>query len=418
MSRKCTRLVLSAGITALALTLAACSGAATSAGGAAGNGGQSNGKDAEPIRVAVVSPHSGPYAEFGEQQRAGYQFAADEANANGGIDGRRVEIFVADDLGTNEGAVAAAQRLVQQKDAKFIVGTIATPTTLAVMQRLESWDALAFGTQSQGDALTGESCSPRFFRTNVNDHLLIQGVSKWLAERDATDWDSIAADYAFGRGSAEGLQQVADANGWTVGQSLFAPLGTTDYASYLNQLDGGEGLLVSLSGGDSVHFLGQALDFGTLDKYDLIVGNAALTTSSLNAVSDERLVGKYGTANWGPTVNTPESQAFVKAFTEANGEAPADFTGAAYMAMQTIFAGVEGAGSIEPTEVATALNGMTYDSIKGEVTMRAEDHQVEAPMYMGKAEKVGDRYDLVIEDTIPMSETMPEPDPACSMPEL
>ncbi|GAA1626591.1 ABC transporter substrate-binding protein [Georgenia ruanii] len=415
MSRKCTRLGLSAGITALALTLTACSGAATSAGAGASNG---DGTEAEPIRVAVVSPHSGPYAEFGEQQRAGYQFAADEANANGGIDGRRVEIFVADDLGTNEGAVAAAQRLVQQKDAKFIVGTIATPTTLAVMQRLASWDALAFGTQSQGDALTGESCSPRFFRTNVNDHLLIQGVGKWLAERDATDWDSVAADYAFGHGSAEGLQQVADAKGWSVDKNLFAPLGTTDYASYLNQLDGGQGLLVSLSGGDSVHFLGQALDFGTLDKYDLIVGNAAMTTSSLNAVSDERLIGKYGTANWGPTVDAPESQAFVEAFSEANGEAPADFTGAAYMAMQTIFAGVRAAGSIDPSEVATALDDLTFDSIKGEVTMRAEDHQIEAPMYMGKVEKVGDRYDLVIEDTIPMSETMPEPDPACSMPEL
>src|SRR5699024_5599661 len=120
----------------------------------------------EPIRVAIVSPHSGPYAQFGEDQRAGYQFAADEAIANGGIDGREVELFVVDSQGTNEGAVAAAQRLVQQEDARFILGMVATPVSLAIMQRLESWDALAFGVQSQGDDLTGSACEARFFRTN------------------------------------------------------------------------------------------------------------------------------------------------------------------------------------------------------------------------------------------------------------
>jgi branched-chain amino acid transport system substrate-binding protein len=410
MSVTTKRLRLITGATALALTLAACSGAATG-----GGGGASEGNDTEPIRVAVVSPHSGPYAEFGEQQRAGYQFAADQANANGGVDGRKVEIYEADSLGTAEGAVSAAQRLVQQNDAHFIVGTIATPITLAVMQRLESWDALLFGAQSQGDNLTGSDCLPRFFRTNMNDHLLIQGVGGWLAGRDAADWDSIAADYAFGHGSTEGLRQVVDKNGWTLDKELYGPLGTTDYAPYINQLNGGEGLLVSLSGGDSVNFLNQALDFGVLDKYDLVVGNAALTTSSLNAVNDDRLVGLHGTANWGPTVDTTESKDFVEAFTEANGEPPADFTGAAYMAMQTIFAGVEEAGSVDSTKVGQALEGLSFNTIKGDVTMRAEDHQMEAPMYMGEVQKLDYGYDLVIQDTIPMSETMPEPDPKCSM---
>jgi branched-chain amino acid transport system substrate-binding protein len=398
---------------AAATVLAACGGAATSQGGDDGEVGE-----LEPIRIAIVSPHSGPYAQFGEDQRAGYQFAVDEANANGGIDGREVELFVADSQGTNEGAVAAAQRLVQQEDAQFILGMVATPVSLAIMQRLESWDALAFGVQSQGDDLTGSACEPRFFRTNMTDHQDIQGLVTWLEDQEITDWDVISADYAFGIDGAEGLHAEAEQEGWTVDVDVRAPLGTTDYASHINQLNGGQGLLINLSGGDSVNFLSQALDFGLFDDYEYVIGNTALTNSSLEAVDSEELVGLYGTANWGRTADNENAQAFVEAFTEANGEPPRDFTGAAYMGLQTLFAGVEAAGSVDPTEVAQALEGLTFESIKGDVTMRAEDHQMAAPMYIGQVELSDDGYDLVVVDEMPMDVTMPDPDPSCEMGEL
>lgn len=412
MKKKSLAAFAAAGI---ALALTGCSG---SAAGGPGGGPGGGGDDSEPIRVAIVSPHSGPYADFGALQREGFQFAADEANEKGGIGGRKVEIFVADNLGTAEGSVAAAERLIQQNNARFIMGTVSTPNTMAIMQRLSSWDALGFGVQSQGNDLTGKSCNPRFFRTNMSDHIDVGGLVTWLKENPVSDWDQISADYSFGRDSAEGLDSAASENGWTVEESLFAPLGTTDYAPYIAQLQGGEGLLVNLSGGDSVNFFKQALTFDTISKYDRVIGNTALTNSSLTAVNSDELVGLWGTANWGRTVDTPETAAFVEAFTEKVGHAPADFTGAAYMAMQTLFAGVEKAGSVDPVEVGTALKGHTFQTIKGEVTMRAEDNQMAAPMYIGQVEKTDDGYDLVIKQAMPISDTMPDPDPTCQMGEL
>lgn len=406
MSVRTRRAALTIAAVTAALSVTACSGAASHS---------SASSDDDTIRIAIVSPHSGPYAEFGAEQRAGFEFAAKEANDAGGVGGRKVELYEADSLGTPDGAVAAAQKLVQQKDAHFIMGTIATTETLAVMQRLHSWDALAFGTQSQGDSLTGSDCTRRFFRTNMSDHIDIQGLKSWLAGEHASDWDSIAADYAFGRDSADGLKTYLKSSGGQVDKDVYAPLGTTDYAPYINKLDGGGALLVSLSGGDSVNFLKQALQFGTLKKYKLVVGNTALTTSSLNAVKDDRLLGYYGTANWGPTANIPETKKFVTDYTKAQGETPADFTGAAYLAMQTLFAGIEKADTVDPTSVAKSLEGLTYDSIKGHVTMRTEDHQLEAPVFVGKVIKTGSAYDLGIEKAIPMSETMPDPDPTCKM---
>ena len=410
LGRSTPRLLLLA--LAPALVLSACAGGAANQetdGGAAGS-------DNEPIRVAVVSPHSGPYADFGALQRAGFQFAADEANAKGGIDGRKVELFVTDSLGTTEGAVAGADRMVRQNNAHFIVGPIATTETLAVVQRLASWDAVQLGVQSQGDALTGESCSPRFFRTNMSDHMAVRGLVTWLEQNPIKDWDAISADYAFGHDSAEGLVNAAKESGWTVDKNIFAPLGTADYASYISQLNGGEGLLVNLSGGDSVNFFKQALEFGKLKEYENVIGHAALTSSTLKAVKSPELVGMYGTANWVPTVDTAGTKAFVEAYKAKNsGQEPQDFTGAAYMAMQTLFAAVDKAGSIDPKTVAKTLNGLTFESIKGTVTMRAEDHQMEAPMYIGQVEETDAGLELVSKAPRPIEETMPQADANCKM---
>ncbi|WP_206477478.1 ABC transporter substrate-binding protein [Microbacterium sp. KRD172] len=410
MNTRKTRAVILAATLPLVIALAGCTGAAV-------GGDPSASSSGAPIRVALLTDQSGPYAEFAAQQAAGVKFAADEANANGGIDGHPVEIYQADSLGTAEGAVSAAQKLVQQNGAQFIIGTIASPTTLAVMQRLDSWGALQFGTQSQGVDLTGASCEANFFRVFTNDDQIINAMGAWLDEREPVlDWDAIGADYSFGRQSVAGLEQIVDGQGGTVEVSVFAPLGSTDFGSYISQLNGGGGLLVANSGGDSINFFKQALQFGTLEKYGLVFGNASFTTSSLNAVNDARLVGAYGSANWQNTVDTPESKAFVEAYEGANGEAPADFTGAGYMGMQALFAGVREAGSADPDAVRDALSGLTFDSIKGEVTMRAEDHQLQAPLYIAQVEE-GDDGGLVfnVVDTVPADQNDHGPSPECTL---
>ena len=392
----------------LLLGITACSGGAAN---------QDVGSDAtSPIRVAVLSAGSGPYADFAAQQKAGIQFAADEVNATGGVDGHPVELYMADTLGTAEGAVAAGQKLVQQDQAKFITGLVASPVTLALMQRLDAWGAVQFGTQSQGVNLTGADCTKNFFRVNTNDDQIVAAMAAWLEGREPiAAWDAIGADYAFGRDSVAGLDDVVSKQGGEVATQLFAPLGTTDFGSYIGQLNGGGGLLVANSGGDSINFLKQALQFGTFEKYDLVLGNASLTNSSLAAVNDERLVGAWGTANWLASADTPQSVAFVDAYTQAVGTPPADFTGAAYMAMQTLFAGVKSAGSIDPIEVRDALEGLTFETIKGEVTMRAEDHQMQAPIYLAEVVKGDDGIEFMVKDAIEASTMDKAPNPACQL---
>jgi branched-chain amino acid transport system substrate-binding protein len=292
---------------------------------------------------------------------------------------------------------------------------VTSPATLAVSQRLDSWDALAIADQAQLNDLTGKNCNARLFRVTQNDTMSFTSLNQWLKDQQLSTWDTMSQDYSWGRNSASAMQQGVEAQGGRVGQSLFAPIGTTDFAANLSQLNGGDGLFVSSNGSDAVNFFKQGLDFGTFTKYKTVVGNTAFSSATLAAVTDPRIVGMWNQNTWSPSVDTPESKAFVEAYTAKTGNPPTDVAGFAYLGMQTLFAGVEKAQSIDPKTVAGALEGLEFSSIKGQVTMRAADHQLEAPVYMGQVERDGDTNRLVEKFAYPASATLPPPDGSCKL---
>ncbi|MEV8358379.1 ABC transporter substrate-binding protein [Microbacterium sp. NPDC076895] len=391
------------------LALSACSG------GAASQPAEPGADD--PIRIGLVTSHSGPYAAYGEEARTGFNYAFDELNANGGIDGHPIEVFEGDDLGTAEGAVAAAQRLVQQNEVDFLVGPIATPVVLALAQRAEDWGVLFIGHSAQGIDLTADSCTPNFFRANNNDTQIINTVTAWLEQNpDLTDWDAIGADYSLGHDTIAALKDTIGADGNSLGQELYAPFGTTDFGAYLSQLDGGDGLLIVNAGNDQVNLLSQSLEFGTLENYDAVVTTVADATL-LDAIGDDRIQGLIGASPWASTIDNADSRAFTEAFLEATGK---DFVayneGSAYIATQTLVAGIEAAQSIDPLEVRDALEGLTYTTLKGETTMRAEDHQALTPVYLGPVARVDGVLNIVPEFVGLPEAIDPEPSPGCQLP--
>ena len=390
----------------VAVAMAGCSGGAAN----------ESSDDADgPIRIAVVTPESGPYSAYGEEQRKGIQFAADQANADGGIDGHEIELVFADNLGTPDGAIAASQRMVQEENARFIIGMVSTPEMAAVTPKLEAWDALMIGTQGQGDDLTGAACTSRYFRVTANDTAGVNTLASVIDGLDMQTWDSIAADYSFGQASTAGVEAAVEENGGTVGKALFSPLGTSDFGTYLSQLSGKGGLVVSLAGADAINFMKQGYSFGLLQKYDTILVNTGLSSTTLAALDDDRLIGALGTNSWVQTADTPGTQEFVTAYQQEVGEPPTENIGNGYLGMQALFAGVEEAGSTAPADVAEALEGLSFESIQGEVTLRAEDHQIEAPTYVGTVERTDGVLVLAADTAIPPSVNNPEPNPACQL---
>lgn len=367
----------------------------------------------EPVKIGLVSSKSGVFAQQGEEVMRAVQFAIDEANAKGGVDGRKVEVQVGDDEGTPDAGRRVAEKLARDGH-NLLIGAIPSSISLAIAQNLDRWDAAYFAVASKSDKLTGDTCKPRSFRTNHSDAMDMAMISQWVKGFKEQKFAILAADYVWGRDSGESFKKAAEAMGKKVPMSLYVPMGTKDFSPYIAQLKAAdvEAVWVAETGRDAIAFAKQAQEFGLIPAKKLI--GHSLILNFMIAGSGEALKGTIGTIPYAVDIETPANKAFVAAWKTKFNRLPTDNEGAAYNGTQVIFQGVTKAASVKPGDVSKALRGAQLDTIFGNVTMRAADNQLLLPNYVGRAKVADGVLRPVIEQTFPASIT-PAPSPLCKM---
>lgn len=365
----------------------------------------------DPVRIGLVSSKSGVFAQQGEEVIRAIQFAIEEANAKGGIDGRKVEVQFADDEGTPDAGRRNAEKMARD-GYNLLIGPIPSSISLAIAPNLERWDAAFFAVASKSDKITGDTCRPRSFRTNHSDAMDIAMIGQWAKEFKEKTFATLAADYVWGRDSAESFAKAVQAQGKEVKLQLWAPVGTKDFSPYIAQLKAAnvDAIWVAEVGRDAIAFVKQAQEFGLKTK---IIGHSLLINFMIDATG-KALEGTQGTITYTPDIDNPRNKAFVAAWKAKFNRLPSDNEGQAYNGAQVIFDGVKKAGSVKPGDVSKALRGASIDSIYGPVAMRAADNQLMLPNFVGRAKVIDGVLRPFIEETFPSS-VMPGPSPLCKM---
>jgi len=368
----------------------------------------------EPIKIGVPTSRTGTYAVLGDQVVRAVEFAAAEANAAGGIDGRKVEVRIADDEGNPDAGRRAGEKLALD-GYKLLTGSISSAVGLALATQLNRWDAIYLSVVNKSPRLTGDACQPRMFRANHSDDMDLAAAEVWLKEQQAQTWSVIAADYLWGRGSATAFKATAQKLGKTVKAELYPPLGTTDFAPYITQLRaaGAGGLWVALSGSDAINFAKQARQFGLADKM-VVFGHNFVVPAVVKTVGKDAL-GIWGNLGYAPTIDTPRNKAFVEAWRARFKEDPTDYEGEAYAGMLTIFEAVKKAKSVRPADVAKAMNGLEVMTPFGPVTMRAADHQLEMPNYYGRVVERAGAAQIEVVRALDAKTATPPPNKDCKL---
>lgn len=356
----------------------------------------------DPVKVGLVSSKSGTFAEMGEEVFRAVRFAIDEANAKGGVDGRKVEVQEADDEGTPDAGRRVAEKL-SRDGYNLLIGAIPSSISLAFAPNLERWDAAYFVVASKADKITGDTCKSRSFRTNHSDAMDIAMIGEWAKGFKEKTYASIGADYVWGRDSSESFAKAVKAQGKEVKLQLFAPIGTKDFSPYIAQLKAAnvDAIWVAEVGRDAIAFIKQAQEFGLLPNTKLI-GHSLILNFMINATG-KSLEGTVGTTGYTPDIDNPRNKAFVAAWKAKFNRLPTDTEGQAYNGTQVMFQGVTKAKSVKPADVSKALQGATIDSIYGSVVMRAADNQLVIPNFVGRAKTVDGVLRPVIEQTFPAS---------------
>lgn len=369
----------------------------------------------EPIRIGVPTALTGPYADLGNQVKRAVDFAAGEANAAGGVDGRKVDV---DYLDTEAKADLARQQgeKLALSGYNLLTGTIASGEALAMGPMLARWNAIYVSTINKADDITGKSCNPRMFRVNHPDASDAAVVGPWLKQQKQQKWAIMAADMTWGRNSGKSFKDAAAAAGKTIVSENYIPFGTNDYAPYIQKVadSGAEGLWVAITGRDGITLAQQGRQFGLFDK---------VYTAGVSFIGDNQVKtlgaaskGFVGIINYSFTLDTPANKKFVAAWEKKYpGTVPSNFEGETYMGMQVIFQAVRKAKSVKPLDVAKALAGTTFQTIFGPALMRAEDHQLLLPNYFGYVGELNGVLRPIIDMTVPADQAFGKPDGSCKL---
>lgn len=367
----------------------------------------------EPVKVGLVTSKTGVWAEMGEEVARGIKFAIDEANAQGGVDGRKVEVAEGDDEGTPDAGRRAAEKLARDGH-NLLIGSIGSAVSLAIGQGLDRWDAAYFATISKSDKITGDSCKARVIRTVQSDAIDIAMINKWAANLKGDNFAVIASDYAWGHDSAASFKKAVEAKGKKVSLNLFVPLGAKDYSPYISQLRAAnvDTIWAAIPARDGIAFMKQAGEFGLMPK-TRVLGHAMLSEFMVRA-TDKFQDDMVGTLGYGADFDYPRNKTFVAAWKTKFNRVPTETEGLGYLGATVMLEGVKLAKSPKPAEVMAALRGAQLDTILGKLTVRAADNQLLVPNFIARVKNVDGQMRPVVEEVFDPSNA-PAPSPLCKL---
>jgi branched-chain amino acid transport system substrate-binding protein len=338
---------------------------------------------ADTVKLAVMEPLSGTFKDIGDRYLEGVQYAAEVLNAKGGINGQQVEVIPVDSELKPAIATTKATKLILTEDVKYFCGGTGS-SVAGAMEVLAQKHSLIFYTYGMAAAsLTGEKCSPNFFRLCANTDTQSAALATWVAAQGFKKVACIAQDYSFGKEATAGfINKLKELNpdAQIVAQILH-PIGNKDFAPYVSQIinSGAEVVFTSNWGSDLTLLLKQAKPLGLKAKFACYYLN---DDNAITAVdNDDAVIGSAGAEVYMLTIPGKANQEFIEGFKKSRGYYPTWLRGKAYLATMMWAEAVKKAGSTDVDAVRTAWEGLSYDGLAGTWTMRACDHQVQQPIW-------------------------------------
>jgi branched-chain amino acid transport system substrate-binding protein len=389
------RACLAAAVLLAGTALAGCGSPKEAASGGSGS--------SAPLRVGVVYSQSGPLASYGQQYaeglKAGLAYATD---GTGKVGGRTIEVTYADDAGDPVKAVSAAKDLIG-KGVKVLAGSTASGVAVQVAPLAAQNKVLFISGPAATDAITG--LNRYTFRSGRQSYQDVQTAKAYLG--GGRKVLVFAPDSAFGKSNVAAVKAVIGGAGATV-RSIAVPAGATDFTPFARQVKAAAPDLVFVAwAGTTASAMWQAMDQqGVLSSTTVVTGlDVRATWPAFGAAGAKlHLLAHY----FDGATSNPAVQALRQAVPGGKTDL---FHPDGFAAAQMIVHALQ-AGGDDVNKMIGALEGYSFDSVKGKLTVRAEDHAVLQPMFQAKLTGSGDAVTATLVDTVPADKTAP---PAAAM---
>ena len=340
---------------------------------------------AEPIKVAILAPLSGPVPTFGVMTRDGALLAINEWNAKGGVLGRKITPVVEDSQCTPDPAVNAANKVIDQDKVHYIVGEVCSKASIPISEIANSKKVVQISPTSTNPDVTvgkGGKVKDYIFRACFIDPFQGTVGAKFalgtLKAKTAFIMLDQSNDYV--KGLAEFFEKAFTAGGGKiVGKETYTSK-DTDFSAILSKVAVAKPDLIYLPDYYNVVNLAtkQAKEKGIRAPF---MGGDGWDSDDLDLKAAD---GGYFTNHYSKEDSRPVVKNLIKAFgakykdDKGQPKVPDALAALAYDATNLMLQGIKNAGADDTTKVKNALEKITFNAVSGKITFDANHNPVKS----------------------------------------
>ena len=348
------------------------------------------------VKIAWVDPQSGMMAAVGQNALRSWQYAVELANQGRWAGDVKFELVPFDNKLSPQETLTVLKSVVDQGIGYVALG-LGTAAALALSdavakhnQRNPGKEIVFFNYAAVDPSMTNEKCDFWHFRIDINSDMKMEALTTYMAGQPGIrKVYLINQDYAFGhaveRGAEEYLKRKRP-DVAIVGKDRHPLAQVRDFAPYIAKIkaSGADTVITGNWGSDLALLIKAARDAGLdADFYTYYAGATGAPTAM--GPSGEGKVRQV--SYWNPS--DPLSAEGGKVIEGFGKKFRDDYTIlASYTSMKLLSGAMKKAKSVEPKQVAFALEGLKVQSLNGEIEMRAADHQLQQPVFISSWQKV------------------------------
>jgi branched-chain amino acid transport system substrate-binding protein len=317
--------------------------------------GGSKGFAQESIGIGISSQMSGDLSLIGQQSKEGAQLRVDQINQAGGVLGRKLQLYFADNACDPAQGINAASSLISNSAVTAMIGTGCSSVTLAVMPLLQRSGIAQLEYLATNPKIARESGvggNKWQFRLNIDDAIMIGVLSKYIA-KNVKSVAIVAENDDYGRGAAAAFTTDLSPTAVKITNTEFVNLDMVDYRPTITRIksDNPEGLIVVLDAPNAAPLALQCTELGFTPK---VFGRGTVVTPAFQALVKNPNIwnGAVEANRWAPN---PQDKDFEDAYLKAYGR-PAELNAAmAYYAVDVLASAIRAAGSATRDAIPDAL---------------------------------------------------------------
>ena len=343
---------------------------------------------AEPLKVGLILPMSGPFASTGRQVDAAVKLFLQQNGTT--VAGRQVQIILKDDGGVSPDVTKRiAQELVARDKVQVLAGFGLTPLALA---------AAPVATQAKVPMIVMNAAtsiipqrSPYIVRTGLTVGQVTAPMAQWAAKNGIKSVITLVSDYGPGIDAEKVFVKEFTKAGGKMAETLRVPLRNPDYSPFLARVKDAkpDALFVFVPSGEGAAVMKQFTDRGLAQAGIKMIATGDVLDDDLMPVIGDAALGVVSSHHYSAVHPSAENKAYVAAFTKANPGMRPNFHGVGgYDGMQLLYAALKKTGGdSDGTKLVEAMKGQSWNSVRGPVSIDPQTRDIVQNVYIRKAEK-------------------------------